>query len=181
MAESASEARSIREGDMLAADVVFIDGRSGSGKTSLADDVIRQFAAAGRPAAVLRVEDLYPGWDGLAEGSAAVAEALQRGSYARWDWHAGRFAERVSLPADGPLVIEGCGAITAENLAAAASRGFVHSIWLDCPEPLRHARAIARDGEMFAPHWERWARQEHAHFGLHSPWLLAEEHRSCGG
>ncbi|MBK0420743.1 hypothetical protein JD292_01430 [Leucobacter sp. CSA2] len=162
-------------------DVWFIDGRSGSGKTSLADDLIGRLTAAGHRVAVLRVEDLYPGWDGLAAGSAEVANVLHRGSYARWDWHAGLFGERISLPTSGPLVIEGCGAITAANLAAAASRGSVHSIWLDCPEPLRHERAIARDGETFAPHWERWARQEHAHFGRHAPWLIADEHRSCGG
>ena len=51
--------------------VVLIDGRSGSGKTSLAADVAESLGAA-----VLHLEDLYPGWDGLGAGSRAVASAL---------------------------------------------------------------------------------------------------------
>lgn len=60
-------------------DVLLIDGRSGSGKTSLADSVLADLEAAGDRPQVLRVEDLYPGWDGLAEGSLAVANALDEG------------------------------------------------------------------------------------------------------
>ena len=29
---------------------------------------------------------------------------------------------------------------------------------------MRFARGIARDGEAYRPHWERWARQEDALF-----------------
>ena len=33
-------------------------------------------------------------------------------------------------------------------------------VWLEAPEGLRRERALSRDGQTFAPHWERWAAQE---------------------
>ena len=49
----------------MRAAVLLIDGRSGSGKTELARAVV-----AGVPEAQLvRLDDLYPGWGGLEEGS----------------------------------------------------------------------------------------------------------------
>lgn len=160
--------------------VVLIDGRSGSGKTVLAERLAAELYAQ-----ILPVESLYPGWDGLAQGSAAVAPTLERGAYLRYDWIRGEFTEAVAL-AEGPLVIEGCGAITQASLAAArrwAERwaggdARVHAIWLEMDEDLRRERALARDGETFAPHWERWAAQEAAHFGEHRPWQLADEVRT---
>ena len=158
--------------------VLLIDGRSGSGKTTLAERV-----AAELDAQILHVEDLYPGWDGLADGSAAVAEALDQGGYRRYDWLAGEFSETsIVLDSSRPLVVEGCGALTLANLGAAkrwAERsglpGAVRSIWLRLEEGERRRRALARDGQVFAPHWDRWAEQERAFFGEHLPWLLADE------
>ena len=48
------------------------------------------------------------------------------------------------------------------------------AIWLDAPEELRRERALARDGELFAPHWEQWAAQEQAHWHAGRPWELAD-------
>ncbi|WP_017793437.1 nucleoside/nucleotide kinase family protein [Leucobacter salsicius] len=159
-------------------DVLIIDGRSGSGKTSLA----RQATVAARLAEldpqVLHVEDLYPGWDGLAAGSRALASVLERREYRRYDWIAGEFGERVTIGPELPLIIEGCGALTAEALGAAqrfagpAAR--VLTLWLECPVPERQARALARDGETYAPHWQRWADQEDALYARTRPWLIAE-------
>jgi hypothetical protein len=164
-------------------DVLLIDGRSGSGKTSLAARIVREFRATGVDPQLLRVEDLYPGWDGLAEGSLAVADVLDRGRYRRYDWYADAFAEAHRIEPRAPLVIEGCGAITIDNLAAArrwASRAagegaLVRSLWLDCPDELRRSRALARGGESYAPHWDRWAAQEDALYAAHEPWRLADE------
>jgi hypothetical protein len=36
---------------------------------------------------------------------------------------------------------------------------------MDAERSTRESRAIGRDGEMFAPHWENWAEQEQLHFG----------------
>lgn len=153
--------------------VILIDGRSGSGKTRHAEGL-----ATARGAQVLHLDDLYPGWEGLAEGSAAVATALRDSGYHRYDWHAGNFAEWIALDPTTPLIIEGCGAITSANLAAArawAGERRVYSVWLDAPEPLRKQRALARDGDLFAFHWDAWAHAEHAHYTAHLPWNLADE------
>lgn len=166
---------------------LLIDGRSGSGKTELADSLLRALRAAGADPQALRAEDLYPGWDGLAEGSLAVARALGAGGYRRFDWAAGEFAEWVRIDPRSPLVIEGCGAITRANLAAARSwarahaGGSVRSVWLDAPAAERKRRALARDGDAYAPHWDRWAEQEDAHYALHAPWRLADEVRVQSG
>lgn len=170
---------------MDALDAIVIDGRSGSGKTSLADLLIRRFAGVGRDAQVLRVEDLYPGWDGLAQGSASVADALDSGSYRRFDWTAERFGEPVHIDPKLPLIVEGCGAVTSENLRAvndwtrradaAPAEPRIWSVWLELPGEERRTRALARDGETFAPHWQRWADQEDRHYAAHAPWDLVNE------
>jgi len=38
------------------------------------------------------------------------------------------------------------------------------SVWVDAARDVRLARGIARDGESYRPHWERWAAQEDALF-----------------
>ena len=156
--------------------VVLIDGRSGSGKSVAAGQVAAELGAA-----VLSLEDLYPGWDGLAAGSAAVPGALQSGRYRPYDWQLGRFADQERTLPRGPLVIEGCGALTAENLSAAHRWAAEHrlpggawAVWLDVPAVRRKSRALAREGEIFAPHWDQWAAQEEAHFQRHRPWELAD-------
>lgn len=166
-------------------DALLIDGRSGSGKTSLAARIVRELRGAGAEPQLLRVEDLYPGWDGLAAGSDSLSEVLDEGRYRRYDWYAGAFAEEHRIDLRAPLVIEGCGAITVRNLAAArrwalravGERAVVRSLWLDCPDGVRRSRALARDGESYAPHWDRWAAQEDALYAVHEPWRLADETR----
>lgn len=160
--------------------VVLIDGRSGSGKTTHAALLAAELGAHGVPAQTLHLDSLYPGWNGLSRGSAAVATVLRERGYYPYDWALARFSEkRITLDPLQPLVIEGCGALTAENLDAArdwAGPGEqVRSLWLECDEAVRRERALARDGEMFAPHWDEWAGQESAHYELHEPWLLADE------
>ena len=58
-------------------------------------------------------------------------------------------AVRVPL---APAIIEGCGALEAEADL---------SVWIADPgEEERRSRAIARDGQTYAPHWQRWAHQD---------------------
>lgn len=185
-----SRARSILavpESELLRAAVIIIDGRSGSGKTVLAGELLARLRSAGQPAALLRVEDLYPGWDGLAEGAAALPEVLRGREYRRYDWHREQFSERREAIPGGRLVVEGCGALTADSLeaaeeyAAARAPGPILGIWIDCPEEMRRERALARDGESYAPHWDRWAAQEDAFFGRQRPWELAALRLNCAG
>ena len=142
--------------------LVCVDGPSGAGKSTLAD---RLAAALGEPA-VLRMDDLYPGWNGL---SAAVPllfdqvvgplAAGQPAGYRRYDWHRGKFAETRRLGRPELLVVEGVAA-GARPVAPYTSL----LVWVDAPAAERFRRGIERDGETYRPHWARWAEQEAAHF-----------------
>jgi len=137
--------------------VIAIDGPSGSGKTSLAIALARRL-----PAPVIHLDDLYAGWDGLADGSAVLAGRVleplsrgERGSYRRYDWVAGDWAETVQVCPVPILVVEGCG---SSVLPAGDYAGL--RVWVEAPREVRLARGIARDGEAYRPHWQRWAAQE---------------------
>lgn len=161
------------------AERILIDGRSGSGKTELAAALIEGWPAASPPhdrpaltrasepaawAQLVRLDDLYPGWDGLDAGSAAVPGILLTGVWRAWDWARDRPGGEHRLDPGRPIVIEGAGA------ASRAARALADmSIWVELDEPTRKRRALQRDGELYAPHWERWARQEAAYVARERP------------
>jgi uridine kinase len=152
--------------------VTLIDGRSGSGKTDLARDM----ADSAPDATLIRLDDIYPGWDGLEAGSRhihdQVLEPLASGRPARWrrwDWSAGVPAEWHDVDATRPLIIEGCGALSRANRALADV-----GIWVELDEATRKRRALARDGEAYAPYWDRWAAQEAAFIAREHPQALAD-------
>jgi cytidylate kinase len=152
--------------------VVLIDGGSGSGKTTLAMELATAMATAGRPVHRIGLDEFYPGWDGLAAASAMVVDDVLHPSdpgYVRWDWVADRPANRVRLAAAEDLLIEGCGALTPGSAAHATL-----TLWLERPPAARKVRALARDGDSFAPHWEQWAAQERRHWRTHHPRELAD-------
>lgn len=133
--------------------VVTIDGYSGSGKSTLAAALARLVNGW----QVLHLDDWYPGWDGLeagAEIARRIAADLRGGctsSYEAWDWENGATGATIPVPL-APTIIEGCGAIEAEADLV---------IWIADPgEDERRNRALARDGQTYAPHWQRWARQD---------------------
>jgi hypothetical protein len=139
--------------DKLGVPVVTIDGYSGSGKSTLAAALARLVNGW----QVLHLDDWYPGWDGLAAGARIarrIAADLRGGrasSYEVWDWEAGETGATIRVPL-APTIIEGCGAIEAEADLA---------IWIADPgEDERRSRALARDGQTYAPHWRRWAEQD---------------------
>ena len=145
--------------------VLAIDGRSGAGKTVLAQRLSRELDAP-----VVSLEDLYGGWDGLERGVGLlvteVLEPLAAGRVAlvpRYDWIAGEWAEPVPLEPPRVLIVEGVG--------AGARRAAVYEsllVWLEAPASVRKRRALRRDGETFAPYWEQWAAAEDV--------MLAREH-----
>ena len=148
--------------------IVLIDGRSGSGKS--------EFAAAlvdGWPEAQLvRLDVLYPGWDGLEAGSRHLHDnilAAHAPRWQRWDWAAGELAEWTSLDNTRPIVIEGSGSLSRANRALADV-----AIWVELGDAERKLRALARDGEMYAPHWDQWAAQEAAFVARENPATLAD-------
>ena len=147
--------------------VVLVDGRSGSGKSTIAREL-----AEGLGAQLVRMDDLYPGWDGLERGSRDVHDRVLAASgprWQRWDWTASRPAEWHELDVSRPLVIEGCGALSRANRALAS-----FGIWVELDDATRKIRALARDGDEYAPHWDRWAVQEDAFIAREHPRDLAD-------
>ena len=144
--------------------LVCVDGPSGSGKSTLA---ARLAAALGDPPLV-HMDDLFPGWDGLADAVPRllewVLEPLSAGlpaRYRRFDWPADEYAEWHAVATDGAraLVVEG---VTCGARACAPYLSLL--VWVEAPRDLRFRRGMERDGEAYRPYWERWARQEDAHF-----------------
>jgi hypothetical protein len=146
--------------------VVAVDGRSGSGKTELGTAVAD---ALGCP--VVHLDALYPGWDGLQAGvdllTRCVLEPVANGgrpAYPRWDWMRDRPGRTVEVEVGTLLVVEGCGSLVPPAGPYAAVR-----VWLEAPDGVRRERALARDGDTYAPHWERWAVQEDAVYAAARP------------
>ncbi|HWR85363.1 MAG TPA: ATP-binding protein [Rhodoglobus sp.] len=146
------------------AERILIDGRSGSGKSELAAALAPLLRAQ-----LVRLDDLYPGWDGLDEGSAAVPGLLRTGRWRQWDWATDRPGAARTVDLGHPLIVEGVGALTGASRALADA-----AIWVELDAGTRKARALARDGETYAPHWERWAAQEDVLLRRERPRELAD-------
>lgn len=160
---------------------ILIDGRSGSGKSTLAD----QLQLAWRSSAIVRLDDIYPGWDGLAWAVDHVRTAVLEprsaggdGRWRRWDWATGAPAGWCTVGSAQRLIVEGAGALTAANRSHADL-----GIWVETPDAERKRRALLRDGELYRPHWDRWAAHEDEHIARYDPrsvadWTVTEQ--QCG-
>lgn len=144
--------------------LVSIDGPAGAGKTTLAEEI----STLAPGAVVVHMDDLYEGWDGLAEVGHQLAGLLRPlaerlpASYRRYDWEAGRFAETVSVEPSDLLVLEGVGSGCRmhDDLISVL-------VWVEAPYEQRLRRGIQRDGAAFAPHWKAWAEAEERLFAEH--------------
>ena len=143
--------------------IIAIDGRSGAGKTTLAVELAARLRAHHK-VSLFHLEDIYPGWNGLAAGVeryvATVLTPLHRGEAATWvgwDWeNHNDGGPRVTLPAE-IVIVEGVGA------AAAEARPLLDAvIWAESPDDVRRTRALDRDGATYEPYWDQWAAQEDA-------------------
>lgn len=144
------------------ATTVLIDGRSGSGKSTLADELHRRWPSS----MVVRLDDIYPGWDGLAWAARHVGAELlapraagRPGRWRQWNWTTGTPRRWHTVEPGRRLILEGVGALSPAHRALADL-----GIWVDAPDELRKIRALRRDGGTngtYAPHWDRWAAQEH--------------------
>jgi uridine kinase len=146
--------------------IILIDGESGAGKSTLAETMAEPLGAT-----VVRLDDVYTGWDGLVAGRESIISSVLRplakgvsGSYEAWDWELNQPGWHVPVPLCDVLIVEGCGISTAESRAIADV-----SIWLDCPEPTRAARLLRRDGHEFDDEMPFWNAQVARHIANDDP------------
>lgn len=155
--------------DLKANPIVLIDGRAGSGKSTFAelvrDGVFRETRQAPH---LVHMDDLYPGWDGLREGSLYLNSQVLRpvvhsgvASWQTWNWsidqRGGDDAGNGWRAFSGPniLLVEGCGAISKESVLLADL-----TIWITASDQDRKQRFLERDSGLFAEYWIPWSLQE---------------------
>lgn len=138
--------------------VVLIDGPSGAGKSSLADALVAAWPDTAPT--LVRLDDLYPGWDGLDAASVHIVESLLGplrsggGRWRRYDWRRSIPGSWEAVDEFRDLIVEGCGAISRASAPLAALR-----VWVTASDAVRKPRALRRDAGAFDEHWEAWDRQ----------------------
>lgn len=145
--------------------LVCIDGRTGSGKSTLGT-AVHELAAAEGTSALVHLDDLLDGWDGLDQVSRALEEQVlaplrggRAGRYRRYDWLRQEYAEEHTVDPVDLLVVEGVG-----SGAAAYSSSISTLVWVDAPAEIGLERSLARDGEAIRPQLLRWMEREAALF-----------------
>jgi uridine kinase len=146
--------------------LVCVDGPAGSGKTTLADALVACLRDSGATVQLVHMDDVYAGWAGLKEGMATFAESVvdplrtgRAGTYRRYDWEQGAYAEEHEVPACDVLVVEGVGsgATTYDDVITCL-------VWVEAPRDVRLARGLARDGVGMRQHWLSWRLEEDTMF-----------------
>jgi hypothetical protein len=151
-----------------------VDGRQGSGKTTIAG----RFAGLRPGSVIVHTDDVawwesFFGWDGLmAEG---VLQPLRRGSsvdYRPPAWDARGRDGAIVVPAEAPLVVvEGVG-ISRRSLAPL----FDAAVWVQSDFEAANRRGIERDGgsEEETDFWWEWDREEQPFLAADRPWERAD-------
>lgn len=148
--------------------VILIDGPAGAGKTSLTAEIVAHLAP--RTVAVVHLDDLYDGWDGLNSDladylSEEIEPQLRDGdeiTHRRYDWHRGGFGEPVVLPATDVVILEGVGA-GHPVLSDVADL----LVWVEADPAECRRRWFARDGAAMTRYADHWEREQSAHFARH--------------
>ncbi|MEO6200160.1 MAG: ATP-binding protein [Cryobacterium sp.] len=150
--------------------VVLIDGPSGAGKSTLADALVAAWPGPRSPTLV-RLDDIYPGWQGLDAAIDQVTRfvlaprfAGRPAAWQRYDWESGQPAEWHPVDPSRPLIVEGCGAMARAHAGLSDIR-----VWLAAEDALRKSRALARDGDVFRSHWDEWQAEWEVYRGRERP------------
>ena len=164
--------------------IVLIDGPGASGKSTFAqklqDEIFRSTQLAPR---IIHMDDLYPGWEGLAAGSRYLHDQIlfplqskKRADYQIWDWEQNQRGSTVE-PGNGwrhfdggnLLIVEGCGSLSKQTSEFADLR-----IWLDANREVRKQRWHNRDSGTFDEYFNSWELQESEFFQANDSQALAD-------
>jgi uridine kinase len=143
--------------------IIVIDGRAGSGKSTLALALQNELFRSGESLPrIIHMDDLYEGWNGLAQG----ADYLQRvvlgpllatgtSAWQEYNWELEARDRWREFSGGTPLIVEGCGSLNRYTHTVANL-----SVWLDVSPEIRKQRWLERDGHAFDSYFELWAAQE---------------------
>jgi uridine kinase len=163
--------------------IVLIDGRAASGKSQFAKDLAEAFFQVDRQAArTIHMDDLYPGWNGLAEGSVYLLTNIllplansRSANWQVWNWRKNhRGAEepgngRREFSGGTLLIVEGCGSISRLS--------YEHSdfqVWIDADDRERKERFSLRDQGKFDEFFGIWSAQEDEYYEKEKSKQLAQ-------
>ncbi|MEY4993416.1 MAG: hypothetical protein RIS82_538 [Actinomycetota bacterium] len=156
--------------------IVLIDGRSNSGKSTLAATVQNLVFKNGESAPrVIHMDDIYPGWNGLDAGAdymqRFILNPLANQRTANWqeyNWATGERETWREFSGGTPLIIEGCGSLNHLSAELADIK-----IWLEVDQETRHQRWLEREGSN--DHWAEWAAQEEDFYAREKSAELADD------
>jgi hypothetical protein len=170
--------------DQFPTPIILVDGRAGSGKSSFAEELRNElFRQSDAAPTLIHMDDLYPGWEGLAAGSAYLVQSIleplskaKPAAWQKWDWSFGGRGE-PNEPGNGwrefaggnVLIVEGCGSLSRQSRELAQL-----SVWIEAPRDVRRARWQARDAGKFDEFWGIWQAQEDHFFETEKSSHLAD-------
>lgn len=141
--------------------LVCIDGRTGSGKSTLGVALHRAAEQVGT-SALVHLDDLLDGWHGLDRVSRTLEEDVlsplregRQGRYLRYDWIQQEYAEEHVVDPVDLLVVEGVG-----SGASSYASSITTLVWVEVGAQLGLERSVERDGEAIRPHLLRWMQDE---------------------
>lgn len=149
--------------------VILIDGRAGAGKSTFASLLQDKIFRLGEPSpTIVKMDDLYPGWDGLCEGSRYLVDRIlypiskgKRPAWQAWNWlenARGRPGEVGNgwreITGGNTVIIEGCGSVSR-----ASSQLSDITCWVEATTASRYRRIRLRDGGKFDHLWPSWEVQ----------------------
>ncbi len=141
--------------------LVLVEGRAGAGKTHMAGVLATRLRRHGT-VTVVAMDDLYRGWHDLPTVGRfvhhQVVGPLVAGTRPRvsgWDWERSRPTEPRPVPPADVVLVEGVG-----SWSRPLDPWISLLVWVQAPDDRRKARALARDGAVFAAHWDAWAADE---------------------
>lgn len=164
--------------------LVGIDGLGGAGKSVLANDIQQELERAGLFVQVIHHDDFYLPtkrrsrpladvkpiggdfeWTRLRDEVLVPLTSGHIAKYLCYDWSSDRLAEEHIVQPFGVVLVEGVYCTRAEL------RDFYDlRIWVDCPEQIRLARGITRDGESMRSVWiDVWKPAEDRYYEEHRP------------
>ncbi|MDP1720140.1 MAG: hypothetical protein Q8L08_03965 [Candidatus Nanopelagicaceae bacterium] len=145
--------------------VLAIDGRAGSGKTTLASDLFLALSVKS-PVSLVHMDEIYGGWDcalgeSLSKRLSNLLEDLSRGKSHQlpvYDWNAKAFNSHRTITPTRILILEGVG--SAQRIV----REFATvTFWLDIDSETGLTRVLERDGKISKPFMSQWQADEDEH------------------